>query len=443
MSRIGNHSQRILMGAVLFAGVVITSGAAFAQAAQTAQAPPYNRDEYDRFIACTAEKVPELKIKCLDEFVAKSPNAAKTPELAPFIANGYMQAYRDVKDWPKTIEAADKLLTYGEKINAGDQVTARFIRAQAYISGGAATSNTAEKQTAARESARQGMKDLEALKKPDGASQADFDKIKQQYTAYFDTVIAATSESLKDAPSMIAAQRALADLDPTDATPWYKIGLAYRAMTPPQDLDAFWALGRAVSIKSPNQQKIHDYLKQLVGVYQQASCDKLVDDEVNQLITLAAGSPDRPASFTLYTADDLNKARTDTTNFIPYLKEGGEHGKLMWRAVCGLEYPAIVTKLIAIDAPDAGPMVLHTFTGASKDETDNGTVADMEVKVDPPQPDVKRIGINDELEFGATLVGYDQTPFMLHWEKGKVNPEYIPAETGKKPVPKKKPGGTK
>jgi hypothetical protein len=443
MSRIGNYSQRILMGVVLFAGVVITSGAAFAQAAQTAQAPPYNRDEYDRFVACTAEKVPELKIKCLDEFVAKSPNAAKTPELAPFIANGYMQAYRDVKDWPKTIEAADKLLTYGEKINAGDQVTARFIRAQAYISGGAATSNTPEKQNAARDSARQGLKDLEALKKPDGASQADFDKIKQQYTAYFDTVIASTSEALKDAPSMIAAQRALADLDPTDGTPWYKIGLAYRAMTPPQDLDAFWAFARSASIKWTSQQKIHDYLKQLVGVYQQASCDKLVDDEVNQMITLAAGSPDRPASFTLYTADDLNKARTDTTNFIPYLKEGGEHGKLMWLAVCGLDYPEIVTKLISIDTPDVGPAVLHTFTGVTGDETKDGTVPDMEVKLDGSQPEVKRIALNDELRFGATLVGYDPTPFMLHWEKGKVNPEDIPAETGKKPAPKKKPGGAK
>ncbi len=214
-------------------------------------------------------------------------------------------------------------------------------------------------------------------------------------------------------------------------------------MTPPQDLDAFWAFARAVSLKGKNAAQIHDYLKKVVVVYQQASCDSLVDDEVNQLITLAAGSPDRPASFTLYTADDLNQARTDTANFIPYLKEGGEHGKLMWLAVCGLDYPEIVTKLIAIDAPEAGPAVLHTFTGVTGDETKDGTVPDMEVKLDGSQPEVKRIVLNDELRFGATLVGYDPTPFMLHWEKGKVNPDDIPAETGKKPAPKKKPGGEK
>ena len=133
MSRVGKISQRILMGVALFAGAVITSGAAFAQAGQAAQAPAYNREEYDRYIACTQEKVPEQKIRCLDEFVAKSPGAAAA--LAPYIANNYMLAYRDVKDWPKTIDAADKLLAYGEKVSAADQLIARLTRAQAFIGG--------------------------------------------------------------------------------------------------------------------------------------------------------------------------------------------------------------------------------------------------------------------------------------------------------------------
>jgi len=440
MSRFGNVSQRILMGVALFAGAVITSGATFAQGGQQAAAPAYNRDEYDRWMACRTEKVPEQKVKCLDEFSAKSPGAAAA--LAPYIASDYMHAYLDVKDWPKTAEAADKLLAFGEKISADDQIQARVARAFAYING-EAQFQTPDKLNAARESARQGMKDLAAEKKPDGAAQADWDTQQKTRSAYFVTVIAKTSFALKDAPGTVSAYRAMAEMDPTDPTSWYQIGLAYRAMTPPHDLDAFWAFARAVSIKGANQQKIHDYLKQLVTVYQQAACDKLVDDEVNQMITLAGGSPDRPATFTLYTADDLNKARTDTANFIPYLKEGGEHGKLMWLAVCGLDYPEIVTKLIAIDAPEGAPAVLHTFTGVTGDETKDGTVPDMEVKLDGSQPEVKRIVLNDELRFGATLSGYDQTPFMLHWEKGKVNPEDIPAETGKKPAPKKKPGGEK
>jgi hypothetical protein len=440
MSRIGNAAQRILLGVALFAGAVISSGAAFAQGGQQAAGPGYNRDEYDRWMACRTEKVPQQKIKCLDEFAAKSPGAAAA--LAPYIASDYMNAYLEVKDWPKTIEAADKILAFGEKVTAGDQLTARLTRAQAFINGKEQT-QTPDKLAAARDSARQGIKDLDALKKPDAATQADFDKQKTQIAAYFDTVIAIASEGLKDAPGMVEAYKTLAALDPTDSTSWYKVGRAYLAMTPPQTLDGFWAIGRAASMKGTNEAQFRDYLKKLVTNYQQAACDKLVDDEVNQMITLAAGSPDRPATFTLYNADDLNKARNDTGNFIPYLREGGEHGKLMWLAVCGLDYPEIVTKLISMDSPEGAPIVLHTFTGLTGDETKDGTVADMEVKLDGTQPDVKRIPVNDELRFGATLVGYDQTPFMMHWEKGKVNPEDIPAETGKKPPVKKKPGGAK
>ena len=440
MIRIGNSAQRILVGVALFAGAVVTAGAAYAQGGQAAT--PYNREEYDQWLGCRNEKVPEKKVACLDAFVAQHAAAAGPAGLGPFIASDYMHAYLDVKDWPKVVEAADKLLAFGEKIGADDQMTARVARAVAFVSA-EAQFQTPAKLNAARDSARQGIKDLANAKKPDGASQADWDTQNKQRAAYFDTVIAHTSEALKDAPGMVDAYKTLAGLDPTDATSWYKVGLAYRAMTPPKDLDAFWAFARAVSLKGSGEAQIHDYLRKLVASYQQAACDKLVDDEVNQMITLAAGSPDRPATFTLYTADDLNKARTDTANFIPYLREGGEHGKLMWLAVCGLDYPEIVTKLITIDAPEGAPAVLHTFTGVTGDETKDGTVPDMEVKLDGSQPEVKRLVVNDELRFGATLTGYDQTPFMLHWEKGKVNPEDIPAETGKKPAPKKKPGGTK
>ncbi|MGH9591783.1 MAG: hypothetical protein ACRD5L_01735, partial [Bryobacteraceae bacterium] len=125
--------------------------------------------------------------------------------------------------------------------------------------------------------------------------------------------------------------------------------------------------------------------------------------------------------------------------FIPYLREGGDHGKLMWLATCGLEYPEVVAKVISVDAPPDGPVVLHLYTGATADETEAGTTADMEVKL-TAQPEAKRVQAGDGLRFGATLVGYDQNPFMLHWDKGTVNPEDIPAENekGKKHPIKKK-----
>jgi hypothetical protein len=283
-----------------------------------------------------------------------------------------------------------------------------------------------------------------ALKKPEAMSQADFDTQKKEFDGIFETVIAVTSASLKDSAGALEAYKALLALDPTDALTHYKVAVIYLGMTPPQFLDGIWELARAVSLKGPNAATINDYLGKVVANYQGGGvCDSLTKDEVTQLVTLAAGGGERPATYTLPSAADLDKARSDVANFIANLKGGGDQGKLTWLATCGLEFPEIVTKLISIDTPDTGPIVLHAFTGATNDETQAGTVADMEVTLDGSQPEAKRLKVEDELRFGATLSGYDQSPFMLHWEKGKVNPDDIPTETGKKPAPKKKPGGAK
>lgn len=441
MSRIGKASRRIMLGAALLAGAVVVAGPAFAQGTQT-QAPAYSREEYDAYMAAHSEKVPEQKIKLLDDFVAKYPKSA----LMLYIDNDYYLAYLQVKDYPKTISAVDKLLTYGEKIDPVSQLQARLARAQAFLAI-ANTITAPDQLNAARDSARQGLKDADALKKDDKTPQEDFDKQKRQIVGMFDSVVATTSWALKDAPGSVEAYKALLALDPNDATSYYRIGVIdLTQMNPPQFMDGVWALARSISLKGPSEAQIRDYLKKVVSNYQGgAVCDSLLTDEVNQLVTLATGSPDRPASYTLSSADDLQKMRDDTANFIAYLREGGDHGKVMWLATCGLDYPEVVAKIIAIDTPtDGSPIVLHVFTGTTPEETQNGTAADMEVKLDGSQPEAKRLLVGDELRFGATLTGYDPPPaFMLHWEKGKVNPEDIPSETGKKPATKKKTGGEK
>jgi tetratricopeptide (TPR) repeat protein len=444
MSRIGNISRRILLGAALLAGAAWAVIPVFAQAAQTQQPTP-TREEYDAYIAAHNEKVPEQKIKLLDDFVAKYPKST----YMPYILSDYYLTYYALKDYPKAISSADRLLDYGEKIDPASQLQARYTRAQAFLAIAGQVKDPAQ-LNAARESARQGLKDLDALKKPDATPQKDFDAQKQGVTGIFESVLAATSVGLKDAAGAMAAYKALLALDPTNSDPsgnaliHYKLGAIYQQMNPPQFLDAIWEFARAVALKGPNTAQIHDYLSKVILNYQGGSvCDSLLKDEVNQLETLAAGGGDRPTTYTLPSADDLSKAQQDTANFITNLKAGGDAGKLMWLATCGLEYPEIVTKLISIDTPDTGPIVLHVFTGATADETQNGTVADMEVILDGSQPEAKRLKVEDELRFGGTLTGYDQSPFMLHWTKGKVNPDDIPSETGKKPAPKKKPGGEK
>ncbi|HLW99535.1 MAG TPA: hypothetical protein VKR82_12885 [Candidatus Acidoferrales bacterium] len=427
------------MGAALLAGAASFARTAMAQGTVT-QGPGYTLDEYNDYIKAHSQTVPEQKIKMLDDFVAKWPKST----LMPYIEQDYYATYYQLKDYTKTVDAIDKLLAFGDKIALQDQFGARVYRAQAFLAGYPKELNSPAQLNAARDSAKQCLKDLDAVPKPDKVSDDDFAKQKKNVTGILTQVMATASTGLHDVTGTVAAYKAMLALDPNDAATFSRLGIAYLSMTPPQTMDGLWALARSISLKVQNEAQVRTYLRGQVLKYQGGlvQCDNLLDDEVNQIVALAAGSADRPASFTLISGDDITKAQTDTTNFIPYLREGGDHGKLMWLATCGLDYPEIVTKLIALDAPEGGDMVLHTFTGTTPDETKDGTVADMEVKLDGSQPEAKRLVVNDELRFGATLKGYDQNPFMLHWEKGKINPEDIPAETGKKPAPKKK-GGAK
>jgi len=52
-----------------------------------------------------------------------------------------------------------------------------------------------------------------------------------------------------------------------------------------------------------------------------------------------------------------------------------------------------------------------------------------------PQPDVVRLQKDDGIRFSGTLVSYDPSPFLLHWDQVKVDPSVIPekTESGKHP----------
>jgi len=73
----------------------------------------------------------------------------------------------------------------------------------------------------------------------------------------------------------------------------------------------------------------------------------------------------------------------------------------------------------------------------SDEEFQAATAPNMEVKI-VGQPEAARVEKDSLVQFSATLVSYDPEPnFMLHWDKGKVKPENIPAE--KKKAPTKRP----
>ena len=252
---------------------------------------------------------------------------------------------------------------------------------------------------------------------------------------------------MKDYPGAVGYYKTVLSITPEDPVTHYRLGIVYLQMTPPMGTDGFWELARAIDLKIPNDAQVRAYLKNQIIRYQQPACDKLVDDQVTELLTLAASATDKPATLNVPSAADLQKARDDTANFIPALIAGGDAGKAMWLASCGLEYPDVGVRIMEPPVVEGDTVTLKVFRGATPEEIEAATMANMTVKIDG-QPEAKRLEKDAVVRFTGTLTGYTQSPFMLMWDKAKINTEDLPEEKGpakkgpaKKAPAKKAPSG--
>src|SRR5260370_15241989 len=120
--------------------------------------------KYNAYQAAQAERNPTQQIKLLDDFVSKYPNSALLVYVYPL----YYNAYSQLKNWPKVMEYADKLLA----LNGADPPTrysAYFARAFAYTNTpqpkGEPDATPKDQAAKACESANPALQTLNDLKK--------------------------------------------------------------------------------------------------------------------------------------------------------------------------------------------------------------------------------------------------------------------------------------
>ena len=424
--------------AFIAAALVISAAAAtWAAPQEQQQKPNYTLAEYNAYQDAHNEKDPQAKVKKLDDFVMKFTGSA----LMMYIYGDYYITYYSLKNYPQTIEYVDKLLAL-PMVDLGTRLQSLGYRAQAMLYGSSMKElQTPEAYTKAKDAAAQGLQTLNQWQKPQNMSDEQFANNKKGLGVLFNSVAGIAESGLKDYKSAAESYKAVLALDPSDAVTHFRLGVAYLQEMPPDAPNGFWELARSIALKGPGEAQVRTYLRNQLLHYQQPSCDKLADDEMNQMITLAGTSADRPASMTIPSAEELQKTRDDISNFLPWLQEGADHGKVI---------PDVGVKVLDIMPGDNDSFTLKVYRPAAADpdaaakEMDAATMPNMEVHI-VGQPDAKRLMKDDAVRFTGTLKDYQQSPFMLTWDNGKVNQEDLqPAPTGGKrparPAAPKRPG---
>jgi tetratricopeptide (TPR) repeat protein len=436
---------------ILFTALVLLCIPALPAAARALQQDQgktsYTIPEYNAFQAARAETNAQNRVKLLDDFVSKFPSST----LMTYVDQLYVSTYTELKNYPKVLEYSDKLLAMGDKLDTGTRLQVLQTRVQVFpFAFNPKDPSVHDQLVKARDAAKEGADLLAKYPKPADSKLTDdqFAEQKKPGIAFFDAAAGFADLQLKDFPAAVEAFKGATTDNPKDAISYYREGLAYLGETPPQSVDGFWALARAINLGVPDADKIKDYLRKAILVYEQPGCDSSVDAQLGELLTLAGTSGDRPATYTIPAAADLQKIAASSTilTVLTDLGGGGDKAKQTWLAICGAQFPGVVGKIIEVKQGE-GFVSFEVFTGADETAVQNATTANMDVKVwtaappagtpnaaqETPQPDVTRLAKDDGVRFSGAIVSYDPSPFLLHWDQVKVDPTTIPekADAGK------------
>jgi tetratricopeptide (TPR) repeat protein len=399
-----------------------TQTAAPAQAQPAASQPQPKKEikdpaEYNAYVGAVQQTDPTAKISGLEAFIAQYPNSVMKEDALELLMGTYQQAGKQ----DKVIDTANRLL-------AANPNNVRALALLAY------SERAAQKWADAKQHAERGLQALASMSKPDGVSDADFQKQKTQLGALLDSVAGFAALQLKDNATAEKDLRAAVEVDPNNVENVYPLALASLTATPEDDVNGLFFIARAINlVKDPAG-------KAQITKFGHAKYVKYHGSEEgwNELLALTATTPLPPAGFTIKQyvpptaaeqAADLVKTKAPKDmSFAEWelvLSAGAPaDAEKVWSAIKGvpLQMEGTVMK--------AAPTELQI--AASQDDIDQKR-ADIVVAMGGTIPAKLMPQEGSTLDFEGTPVSYTPSPFVMTMEKGTLLTKAPPA-TKKPPV---------
>jgi hypothetical protein len=410
-------------------------GAAAPSPAAAPQAPVIKDPaEYNAYMGAIQQKDPTAQISGLEAYLTQYPNSVMKVAALQTL----MQDYQQTNNQAKTIDTAQKLV-------AADPCNVRALALLSFIDrlkaqGGDA--NAKQDLVDAKKYGGSGLECLPKFTKPDGTSEADYDKMKGQMSGIFNAAIGIADLTDKDYNGARTSLRAAADSSPDEQKDFsvvYPLALAYAGPTPADPsvaadpLDAIWFSARASSV-APNPQyqaSIEKYAKSQYMKYHGG------DDGWTDVLTQAKANPDPPSGFAIKPAPTpAEQAHTMVTSTAPdkmdfatwqfvFTNASKDDQDTVWNAIKG--------KAVQMNGTVIHATATEFDIAGSSDDID-AKKADITLTFADKVP-LKLIPKDGaSLDFQGEPASYTSSPFMMTMENGKLLKAAAPAAPAKKPV---------
>jgi hypothetical protein len=402
------------------------------QAAQAAPAAaPVIKDpaEYNAYVAAYQQKDAAARISGLEAFLTQYPNSVMKNQALEIL----MQSYQQANNVNKAMETAAKLV-------AADPCQVPSLTLLAYVDRQRAQGGDANGKQESADGEKYGQQGLDCLPKfakPEGTSDADFQKMKDQMKGNFLAAVGWGALQDKDNKKAAESFKAAVDMSPDsqkDLSLIYPMALAYLGQTPPDYQNGIWFAARAAAVApAANQPGLEKYARSQYVKFHAGD-----DGWAEVLAAAKAGAaqvPIKPAPTPAEQAHAMIAATApDKMDFAQWefvLTNGSQEDQdIVWNAIKG--------KAVQMNGTIISTDPSQFMIAGSSDDIE-AKKADITLQF------VDKVGVKlipkdgASFDFRGEPASYTPNPFMMIMEKGVILKAAAPAAPAKKPVVHKKP----
>jgi hypothetical protein len=418
-----------------------TPPAAPAQAAPQQKKEIKDPAEYNAYVGAVQQQDPAAKISGLEAFLTQYPNSVMKVDALELLMGAYQQAASQTKDTAQQAAGQAKAIGTAQKVLQADACNLRALALLAYTKRAMAEAGQAAQQnlSEAGQYGEKGVQCLQTAPKPDGMSDADFQKFKTQTAVIFNGSAGMSAFQAKDYAKAQQYLRASVEGDPTNLRDIYPLALAYLAPGPSEkDVDGLFFIARAANLaQGAGKDQIAKFGKSKYVKYHGA------EDGWSDLLAMTATTtlpkpdfkikqyvPPTPAE---QAAELVKTKKVQEMSFAEWqlvLSEGSpEDADKVWSTLKGKPLQ-MGAHIISIES--SGKTTKLKLAGSSDDV--DAKRADIELTMTAAIPAKQMPKEDTDFQFEGTPVSYVAKPFVMTMNDGALLVKAAPKPVHKPPV---------